>query len=153
MGKMHKIEKVLSREEWESWKVGMSDEFGRLQRDVGTGDRSEPAKPVQPMEYATTNRMFYVAGVGIKDGSFYFHFYPATQAGFRPDFADKLGDAFIDTFKATTPTWDFVPEVPHPGDPTVLGSWVVKVEGYASKPLAHNLFSTLFDTLDRYLEV
>lgn len=162
MGSAHTVQKVLTKEEWESMKSGMSDEFSRLRKDVGestkntaqgvTEARLEPPKPVVPMNYVTTHRVFYVAGAGVKDGDFYFHFFPATDQ-FRPDFADKLGDAFIRTFKNGSATWDYVPEMNHPDNPEVRGSWVVKVPGYGDKPLAYTLVSDLFIALDKLLEI
>lgn len=113
--------------------------------------------PIEPVAFVKVEKDTFVGEVGRVEGDLFFHFFPKEHRNnklvsikedesvdvkmwvFGDEFADKLGDAFLEVFKFEDKLcWDFVPE---------MNSWVVRAFGYADNPNAEELSSRLFDLL------
>ena len=101
----------------------------------------DSAKPFGPISFERIDRPKYVAELGKKGNDFIYHFYLLSNI---ENFEDKLGDAFISTFKDV----DRVEAAYSPE----LNSWAVRAKGFVDHLWGDELSVLVFNSLDNLLE-
>ena len=124
------------RAEWEK------QEHEDVDLNALTEFKSGEDKSVRPVEFSRFSSTHFAGEVGVVGEDLIFHFFPGGSE-FPENFADDLGDAFLEVFKLEERLcWDFVPE---------LHSWVVRAAGYGQNLSRDELSNRLFTCLQAKL--
>lgn len=117
---------------------------GRDGKPLNPGEVVEPGAPTPytSIEFVRTDRDHYVGEVGKRGDDYIFHFYPKTEEVKR-DFENKMGDAFLEVFKN--------PEQVQSAWTEEVGSWAVKVTGFAKTLWGDDQALSIFPKLDALL--
>lgn len=107
-------------------------------------------EPYSPINFVKVEREKYTAEIGKRGKDYIYHFYPNPRDGeFRPDFEEKMGDAFLAIFKDANRVESAYTELE--SNPP-LQSWAVKANGFVDNVWGDEQAVRVLVALDKLLE-
>ncbi len=116
---------------------------GRDGKPLSPGELVEPGppEPFASVEFVRVEYPLFVGEVGKRGDDYIFHFFPKTAE--LAQFEEKMGDVFLAVFKN--------PNQVQAAFTIELGSWAVKVTGFANTVWGDDQALSIFDKLDAAL--
>lgn len=145
--------KIITRAEFDEMRQTMRDEMTTLGKQVISEERyqEDKLKKIEGVKFRDHRGNGYLGEVGSKDNDIFYHFFPTSPDGFPGGFQEALHNVYGEVYPFADGMIDYCPDVSHPSNTELLGSWVIRIPGQAGHLFAEKLFVRFFSSLDHRL--